>query len=91
MTSSDMGKTPPSSGLPRTRKQHRAIRSDAERRRSGARRDFDRLEREGRRELRGLRRLGETAVIVGRSRLAELGVRGIAHLAGRLRSQRTGQ
>jgi hypothetical protein len=63
----------------------RAVRADAERRRSSAQREFNQLQRQAKRDLRTVRRRGETAAIVARSRLAELGVRGLSRLMAALR------
>lgn len=71
------------------RRAHRATRAAAERRRSTAQQEFNRLQRQTRRDLRGVRRRGETAAIVVRSRLAELGVRGIARLLAAMRGGKT--
>lgn len=64
---------------------HRATRASAEGRRSAAQRDFNRLQRQTKRDLRTVRRRGETAAIVARSRLAEIGVRGLRRLMAALR------
>lgn len=67
------------------RRAHRAARADAEGRRSSAQREFNRLQRQAKRNLRTVRRRGETAAIVARSRLVELGVRGLGRLMSALR------
>lgn len=80
--------TPSTPSTPRTRREHRAVRASAERRRSAAQKDFNRLQRLVRKDLRGVRREGGTAVIVTRSRLAEFGVQGISRLLKNLRPGR---
>lgn len=67
---------------------HRAARAAAEGRRSSAQREFNRLQRRARRDLRIVRRRGETAAIIARSRLAELGVRGLGSLMAALRGEK---
>ena len=59
---------------------YRAARADAEGRRASAQRGFNQLQRQAKRDLRAVRRRGETAAIVARSRLVELGVRGLHRL-----------
>jgi 2-polyprenyl-6-methoxyphenol hydroxylase-like FAD-dependent oxidoreductase len=78
----------PAPGPPRTRREHRQVRSAAEQRLSSAQRELDQLQREIRRDLRTLHRHGETAAIEARAKLAELGVEGISRLAARLRAGR---
>ena len=48
---------------------HRTVRADAERRRSLAQREFHQHQRQAKRDLHTIRRQGETAAIVARSRL----------------------
>jgi len=48
---------------------HRTLRAAAERRRSSAQREFHQYQRQAKRDLRTIRRQGETAAIVARSRL----------------------
>jgi len=74
---------------PRTRREHRQVRTAAARRLSTAQRELDQLQREIRRDLRTLHRHGETSALVARSELAELGVEAISRLAARLRAART--
>jgi len=74
--------------LPRTRREHRQTRRDAERRRAGAQREIKQLQCGVRHDLRTVRRSAETATIVGRARLAELAARSLAGLAARLHTSR---
>ena len=71
------------------RRAHRTARAAAERRRSSAQREFNQLQRQAKRDLRGVRRRGRTAAIIARSRLAELGVRGLSRLMTALRGGKT--
>jgi hypothetical protein len=73
----------PAGGKPRTWQEHRQARAAAERRRSVAQSELNHLHRQLRRNLHMLRRDAETNAIVTRSRLAEIGVRGLIHLAAR--------
>ena len=71
--------------LPHTRREHRQIRREAERRRGGAQREIKQLQRDARHDLRTVRRSAETATAVGRARLAEFAARALAGLAAGLR------
>jgi hypothetical protein len=62
---------------------HWRTRAAAERRRAGAQREFNHLQRDMRHRLRGVRREGQTAATVLRSRLAETAVRGLSRLLDR--------
>ncbi|WP_327406093.1 FAD-dependent oxidoreductase [Streptomyces sp. NBC_01288] len=73
---------------PRTRREHRQVRSAAEKRLATAQRELQDLSRQFQRDLRTVRRQGETKAIVARSNLAELAVQGITRLAAGLRSER---
>ncbi|MBP2326914.1 hypothetical protein JOF56_007299 [Kibdelosporangium banguiense] len=64
---------------------HRTVRADAERRRSSAQHEFNRHQRQAKRDLRAVRRSGKTAAIVARSRLVELGVQGLGRIRASLR------
>jgi hypothetical protein len=84
-TSPDMP-TPSPSGAPRTRREHRRIRSAAEQRLATAQRELHQLSRQVQRDLRSVRRQGETTAIVARSNFAELAVQTITRLAANLRT-----
>jgi 2-polyprenyl-6-methoxyphenol hydroxylase-like FAD-dependent oxidoreductase len=86
-SSTDMPK-PASDSAPLTRREHRQARTTAERRLSAAQRELHDLQREVQRDLRTLRRRGETAALVARSELAEVGMRSITRLVTSLRSSR---
>ena len=73
---------------PRTRREHRQVRTDAEKRLTAAQRELQLLSRQFQRDLRSVRRQGETTAIVARSNLAELAVQGITRLASGLRTDR---
>ncbi|MDN3353585.1 FAD-dependent oxidoreductase [Actinomadura sp. DC4] len=73
---------------PVTRREHRQVRTTAERRLSTAQRELHELQREVQRDLRALRRRGETAALVARSELAEVGIRSITRLVTGLRTSR---
>lgn len=75
-------------GSPFNRREHRQVRAAAERRRSTAQRELNQLRRQIRGDLHTIRRQGETAAIVTRSKIAELGVRTLTRLAARLRDGR---
>nr|WSY57075.1 hypothetical protein OG999_47690 [Streptomyces sp. NBC_00886] len=86
---SDSG-TPDSAGsAPRTRRGHRQVRTAAEKRLATAQRELHHLSRQVQRDLRTVRRQGETTAIVARSNLADLAVQGITRLAAGLRTDRT--
>jgi hypothetical protein len=70
---------------PRTWNEHRRARVTAERKRAQAQREFNGLQRYARAEVRQLRRAGETAGIVARSRLAEIALRACAGLLAKWR------
>jgi hypothetical protein len=80
-----------STGTPHTGREHRQVRSAAEQRLATAQRELHRLSRQVQRDLRSVRRHGETTAIVTRSNLAELAVQGITRLAAGLRTDRTGR
>jgi hypothetical protein len=85
---------PSPSAVPRTRREHRRIRSAAEQRLATAQRELHQLSRQVQRDLRSVRRQGETTAIVARSNFAELAVQSITRLAANLRtdpSDRNGQ
>jgi 2-polyprenyl-6-methoxyphenol hydroxylase-like FAD-dependent oxidoreductase len=86
--SAEMPEPKPSGNVPVTRREHRQARTAAERRLSSAQRELHELQREVQRDLRTLRRRGETAAHVARSELAEAGVRGITRLVANLRISR---
>ncbi|WP_329129708.1 FAD-dependent oxidoreductase [Streptomyces sp. NBC_01476] len=75
----------------RTRWEDHRVRASAERRRSGAQRELRELRRRIQRDLRAARRERETAAVVARSRLAELGVRGLTGLVADLHGGPTGK
>jgi hypothetical protein len=79
---------PAPGSAPLTRREHRQARTTAERRLSAAQRELHDLQREVQRDLRTLRRRGETAALVARSELAEVGMRSITRLVTSLRSSR---
>jgi hypothetical protein len=64
-----------------TAREHRRARAAAERHRAAAEREVRRLRRLARRELR-------TTAVVTRAKVAEAGVRGVAHLLAGLGSGR---
>jgi hypothetical protein len=70
---------------PPTWNEHRRGRVTAERKRAQAQREFNGLRRYARAETRQLRRAGETAAIVARSRLAEIALRACAALVAEWR------
>lgn len=76
-------------GTPRTRREHRQARTAAEQRLAGAQRELHQLARQVQRDLRTVRRHGETTAVVARSNPAELAVQGIARLTAGLRSDRS--
>ncbi|WP_328833213.1 FAD-dependent oxidoreductase [Streptomyces sp. NBC_00252] len=78
-----------STATPRTRREHRQVRTAAEKRFAAAQRELQDLSRQFQRDLRTVRRQGETKAIVARSNLAELAVQGITRLAAGLRTDRT--
>jgi hypothetical protein len=83
--------TPPSTPAgndPPTWREHLEARVSAERRRSSAQREFNRLQRQLRRDLRGARRRGKTAAIAARATVAEIGVRGVARIVAAFRGRR---
>jgi 2-polyprenyl-6-methoxyphenol hydroxylase-like FAD-dependent oxidoreductase len=80
-----------STGTPRTRREHRQLRTAAEQRLATAQRELHQLSRQVQRDLRSVRRHGETTAIVARSNLAELAVQSITRLAADLRTDRTDQ
>lgn len=73
-------------GRPRTRREHRRVRSAAEQRLASAQRELHQLSRQVQRDLRSVRRQGETTAIVARSNFAELAVQSITRLAANLRT-----
>ncbi|MFE2883556.1 FAD-dependent oxidoreductase [Streptomyces sp. NPDC059272] len=73
---------------PRTRREHRQVRTAAEKRFAAAQRELQDLSRQLQRDLRTVRRQGETKAIVARSNIAELAVQGITRLAAGLRADR---
>ncbi|MFI6931755.1 hypothetical protein [Streptomyces sp. NPDC050287] len=75
-------------GTPRTWREHRQVRAAAQLRRSAAQNELNHLQRQLGRDLRILRRHGETTAIVTRSRLAEIGLRGLIRLAARTPADR---
>ncbi|MFI6662577.1 FAD-dependent oxidoreductase [Streptomyces sp. NPDC050523] len=75
-----------STGTPRTRREHRQTRTAAEKRLATAQRELHRLSRQVQRDLRSVRRHGETAAIVARSNFAELAVQSINRLTANLRT-----
>jgi 2-polyprenyl-6-methoxyphenol hydroxylase-like FAD-dependent oxidoreductase len=81
--------TSDSTGAPRTRREHRQIRTAAEQRLATAQRELHQLSRQVQRDLRTVRRHGETTAIVARSNFAELAVQSIARLTANLRTDRT--
>ncbi|MER7643960.1 FAD-dependent oxidoreductase [Streptomyces sp. NPDC126522] len=78
-----------STATPRTRREHRQVRTAAEKRFATAQRELQDLSRQFQRDLRTVRRQGETKAIVARSNLAELAVQGITRLAAGLRTDRS--
>jgi hypothetical protein len=74
------------SAVPRTRREHRRTRSAAEQRLATAQRELHQLSRQVQRDLRSVRRQGETTAIVARSNFAELAVQSITRLAANLRT-----
>jgi len=74
---------------PHTRREHRQVRTAAEKRLAAAQRELQHLSRQFERDLRTVRRQGETTAIVARSNLAELAVQGITRLAAGLRTGRS--
>ncbi|MCZ0998432.1 hypothetical protein O1M63_10170 [Streptomyces mirabilis] len=86
-TGTSAGMTAPSpSAAPRTRREHRRVRSAAEQRLASAQRELHQLSRQVQRDLRSVRRQGETTAIVARSNFAELAVQSITRLAANLRT-----
>jgi hypothetical protein len=77
-----------STGAPRTRREHRQVRTAAEQRLATAQRELHQLSRQVQRDLRSVRRHGETSAIVARSNFAELAVRSINRLTANLRTDR---
>jgi hypothetical protein len=73
---------------PHTRREHRQVRTAAEKRLAAAQRELQHLSRQFQRDLRTVRRQGETTAIVARSNLAEAAVQGITRLAAGLRTSR---
>ncbi|WP_199827244.1 hypothetical protein [Streptomyces xylophagus] len=94
-TESSAGMSAPSSseatGTLRTRREHRQARNASEQRLATAQRELHQLSRQVQRDLRSVRRHGETTAIVTRSNLAEIAVQGITRLAATLRIHRTDQ
>jgi 2-polyprenyl-6-methoxyphenol hydroxylase-like FAD-dependent oxidoreductase len=92
-TESSTGMSAPNSSkdtsTPRTRREHRQVRTDAEQRLATAQRELHQLSRQVQRDLRTVRRHGETTAIVTRSNFAELAVQSITRLAANLRTDRT--
>ncbi|MEV7975763.1 FAD-dependent oxidoreductase [Streptomyces sp. NPDC086519] len=84
-TSSDSTRTP------RTRREHRQTRTAAEKRLATAQRELHQLSRQVQRDLRSVRRHGETTAIVARSNFAELAVQSINRLTANFRTDRTDQ
>ncbi len=84
-TSADMPATEPFSS-PAPRREHRRVRSAAEQRLATAQRELHQLSRQVPRDLRSVRRQGETTAIVARSNFAELAVQSITRLAANLRT-----
>jgi hypothetical protein len=84
-TSADMP-APSPWATPRTRREHRRVRSAAEQRLATAQRELHQLSRQVQRDLRSVRRQGETTAIVARSNFAELAVQSITRLAANLRT-----
>ena len=80
-----------STGTPCTRREHRQARSVAEQRLATAQRELHQLSRQVQRDLRSVRRHGETAAIVARSNFAELAVKSINRLTANFRTDRTDQ
>ncbi|MGW7243383.1 FAD-dependent monooxygenase [Streptomyces sp. NPDC054804] len=80
-----------STGTPRTRREHRQMRTAAEKRLATAPRELHQLSRQVQRDLRSVRRHGETTVVVARSNFAELAVQSINRLTANLRIDRTDQ
>jgi hypothetical protein len=80
-----------STGAPRTRREHRQARTAAEQRLATAQRELHQLSRQVQRDLRSVRRHGETTAIVARSNFAELAVKSINRLTANLRTDRTDQ
>jgi hypothetical protein len=78
-------------GTPRTRREHRQARTAAEQRLATAQRELHQLSRQVQRDLRSVRRHGETTAIVARSNFAELAVKSINRLTANLRTDRTDQ
>jgi hypothetical protein len=89
-TSADMP-APSPWATPRTRREHRRVRSAAEQRLATAQRELHQLSRQVQRDLRSVRRHGETTAIVARSNFAELAVKSINRLTANLRTDRTDQ
>ncbi|MEU9240335.1 FAD-dependent oxidoreductase [Streptomyces sp. NPDC048385] len=92
-TSTDMSAetSSDSTGTPRTRREHRQTRTAAEKRLASAQRELHQLARQVQRDLRSVRRHGETTAIVARSNFAELAVQSINRLTANLRTDRTDQ
>ncbi|MCW2874211.1 FAD-dependent oxidoreductase [Actinacidiphila oryziradicis] len=78
-----------STTTPRTRREHLRARTAAERRLTTAQRELHQLSRQVQRDLRSVRRQGETTAIVARSNFVELAVQSITRLAANLRTDRT--
>ncbi|KPI09205.1 Pentachlorophenol monooxygenase [Actinobacteria bacterium OK074] len=76
---------------PRTRREHRQARTAAEKRLATAQRELHQLSRQVQRDLRSVRRHGETTAIVARSNFAELAVQSINRLTAGFRSDRADQ
>ncbi|MFC9633540.1 hypothetical protein ACFTY8_30840 [Streptomyces mirabilis] len=77
---------PSPSAAPRTGREHRRVRSAAEQRLASAQRELHQLSRQVQRDLRSVRRQGETTATVARSNFAELVVQSITRLAANLRT-----
>ncbi|MER5521957.1 FAD-dependent oxidoreductase [Streptomyces sp. NPDC002763] len=75
-----------STGTPPTRREHRQMRTAAEKRLATAQRELHQLSRQVQRDLRSVRRHGETTAIVARSNFAELAVQSINRLTANLRT-----
>lgn len=73
-------------GAPRTRREHRQARTAAEQRLATAQCELHPLSHQVQRDLRSVRRHGETTAVVTRSNLAEIAVQGITRLAATLRT-----
>jgi len=73
---------------PRSRREHRQTRRDAEQRRNSAQHEIKQLLGDVRHDLHTARRSAETTTVVGRAKLTGLAAQALAGLAARLPTSR---